>query len=182
MSEKVLFISSSLRARSNSEILAKEAEKGAKAAGFETEFLTLKDKDIQFCKGCLTCMKTEKCIIKDDVAGIIEKVRNADILVFATPIYYWGLSGQLKTLLDRMEPIYSHEYRFRKVYLMVTSMVPGSYGYKTTEIGLQGWVDCFHECKMAGTFSGDGVDLNKIDQDPKYEPLLKKAFEFGRNL
>ena len=54
MSQKVLFISSSLRARSNSEILAKEAEKGAKEAGFETEFLTLKDKDIKFCRGCLT--------------------------------------------------------------------------------------------------------------------------------
>ena len=55
MAKKVLIISSSLRAGSNSEILARECEKGAKAAGHEVEFISLKDKEIKFCIGCLSC-------------------------------------------------------------------------------------------------------------------------------
>ncbi len=182
MVKKILIVSSSLRPRSNSEILAKRAEQGARDAGNEVEFVTLKDKDIGFCRGCLSCMKTERCIIKDDMAEMIEKVRNADVLLFATPIYYWGLSGQLKTFLDRCEPLYDHEYKFRDVYLLVTSMMPGDYIYKTTEIGLQGWVDCFPGSHMAGFFSADGVDLEKIDQDEKYADLLDRAYEFGKKL
>ena len=96
MTKKVLIISSSLRSGSNSEILAREVEKGAKDAGHDVEFLCLKDKNIQFCRGCLACQKTMKCVIKDDMADMIEKVKNADVLVFANPIYYYELCGQLK--------------------------------------------------------------------------------------
>ena len=71
MSKKVLIISSSLRAGSNSEILARECEKGAKAAGHEVEYLSLKGKDIRFCIGCLSCQRTGCCVLKDDVAGIM---------------------------------------------------------------------------------------------------------------
>jgi multimeric flavodoxin WrbA len=75
MSKKILIISSSIRNKSNSEILAREAEKGAIAAGNEVEFISLKNKDLRFCKGCLACQKTMKCVIKDDVAEIMEKVK-----------------------------------------------------------------------------------------------------------
>ena len=61
MSKKVLVISSSLRNKSNSEILARQAAKGAEDAGHEVEFITLKDKTLNFCKGCLACQKTMRC-------------------------------------------------------------------------------------------------------------------------
>ena len=85
--KKVLIISSSLRVGSNSEILAHEAEKGAIEAGNEVELITLKDKNIQFCRGCLACQKLGKCVIQDDMNTLIEKVQKADVLIFATPIY-----------------------------------------------------------------------------------------------
>ena len=118
MAKKVLIISSSLRNRSNSEILAQE-------------FISLKDKDIRFCRGCLACQKLLKCVIKDDAMAIVEQIKNADTLVFATPIYYYELSGQLKTLLDRCNPLYPQEYRFRDVYLLTTSAEDGDEVYKT---------------------------------------------------
>ena len=89
---KVLVISTSLRAKSNSDILTEQLITGAKAAGHEVEHISLKGKKIAFCIGCLACQKTQQCVIKDDGVEIAEKVKNADTLVFATPIYYYEMS------------------------------------------------------------------------------------------
>ena len=93
----VLVISTSLRAKSNSDILAERLIAGARDAGNEVEYISLKGKEIKFCIGCLACQKTQKCVQKDDAVEIAEKVKNADTLVFVTPIYYYEMSGQMKT-------------------------------------------------------------------------------------
>ena len=118
---KVLIISTSLRGNSNSEYLAHECEKGAIDAGNKVEFLTLKGKNIGYCIGCLACQRTGKCVLRDDAAEFCEKVKNADVLVFATPIYYYEMCGQMKTLLDRLNPLYTSDYHFRKVYMIATA-------------------------------------------------------------
>ena len=86
---KVLVISTSLRAGSNSDILAGSLIAGAKDAGHEVEQISLKGKEVKFCVGCLVCQKTQQCVLNDDAVWIAEKVKNADTLVFATPIYYY---------------------------------------------------------------------------------------------
>ena len=96
---KVLVISTSLRANSNSDILTEKLIEGAKASGHDVEHISLKGKSIGFCIGCLACQNTQKCVIKDDAATIADKVKNVDTLVFVTPIYYYEMSGQMKTLL-----------------------------------------------------------------------------------
>ena len=127
---KVLVITTSLRARSNSDILAERLIAGAKDAGHQVEEISLKGKTIGFCKGCLACQKTQKCVIKDDAVMIAEKVMNADTLVFVTPIYYYEMSGQMKTLLDRMNPLYSSDYKFRNVYMLsVGAQEEGAFDY-----------------------------------------------------
>ena len=90
--KKVVVISTSLRAGSNSQVLAEQFAEGAKAAGNEVEFITLKDKEIKFCVGCLACQKLGACVIKDDVPAIMESVLNADVVCWATPIYYYEMS------------------------------------------------------------------------------------------
>lgn len=89
----VVVITTSLRAKSNSDILAEQLISGAKDAGHNVEHISLKGKHIGFCVGCLACQKTQRCVLKDDAAQIAEKVKNADILVFVTPIYYYEMSG-----------------------------------------------------------------------------------------
>lgn len=81
MSKKVVILSTSLRNNSNSELLAKSFVEGAKESGNEVEYITLKNKDIRFCIGCLACQKTGHCFIKDDVADIMNSVINADVVV-----------------------------------------------------------------------------------------------------
>ena len=115
---KVLIISTSLRTNSNSDILTRQCEKGAIEAGHEVEYVSLKGKRIEYCIGCLSCIKSGHCVLKDDVADIMERVRQAEVIVYATPIYYYEMCGQMKTLLDRLNPLYASEYAFRDIYMI----------------------------------------------------------------
>ena len=119
--KKVIVISTSLRHGSNSDLLADRFAEGAKAAGNEVEKISLIGKNIQFCKGCLACQKLGRCVINDDVNDIMAKVLKADVICWATPIYYYEMSGQMKTLIDRMNAMYEQDYKFRDVYLLTTA-------------------------------------------------------------
>lgn len=88
MSKKVLIISTSLRKNNKSDALAKSFAEGARSAGNEVETVSLTGKNIAFCKGCLACQSIGHCVIKDDAIDLAEKMRTADVLAFATPIYY----------------------------------------------------------------------------------------------
>lgn len=118
MAKKVLIISTSIRPNSNSEILANAFADGARTSGNEVELISLKNKTIDFCKGCFACQKLGHCVIKDDANAITEKMLNADVIVWATPIYYYEMSGQMKTMIDRANPLFTLDYRFRDVYLL----------------------------------------------------------------
>ena len=106
MRKNVLIISSSPRKGGNSETLAASFAKGAQDAGNHVETVWLREKQIGFCKGCLACLKAGHCVIKDDAAEIAAKMHDADVLVFATPVYYYSVSGQFKTMLDRANPLF----------------------------------------------------------------------------
>ena len=157
MKKKVLILSASLRENSNSGILANEFAKGAKAAGHEVRQIALKDKEINFCKGCLACQTTRRCVIKDDVNEIIQKMSAADVLVFATPIYYYEMSGQLKTMLDRTNPLFGSEYAFREIYLLATAADSAENAIDGAIHGLKGWLDCFARTELKGVLLGGGV-------------------------
>ena len=91
--KKVIVISTSLRHGSNSDMLADKFVEGAKAAGNKVEKISLVGKNIQFCKGCFGCQKLGRCVINDDVNDIMAKVLEADVVCWATPIYYYEMSG-----------------------------------------------------------------------------------------
>ena len=139
--KKVIVISTSLRTGSNSDMLANQFIEGAKAAGHEVEKISLIEKDIKFCKGCLACQKLGKCVIQDDANDIMQKVLNADVVCWATPIYYYEMSGQMKTLIDRMNALYSLDYKFRDVYMLTTAAEDEPEVPKRAEAGLTGWID-----------------------------------------
>lgn len=175
----VLVISTSFRKNSNSDILSDKFIKGAAEAGHNVEKINLSDKTINFCKGCLACQKTQKCIINDDAREIAEKVLNADILVFATPIYYYSVSGQLKTLIDRLNPLYSDDYKFRKVYLIATAAEDEKETVKGTVTAVKGFVDCFERSTLAGVIFAGGVNM---PGEIKGHPSLIEAYNIGKSL
>lgn len=179
MSRKVLVVSSSLRPRSNSEALAEQFVKGALDAGNDVEMVSLKDKDIRFCKGCLACQETLACVIKDDMAELVKKVCEADALCFATPIYYYEMSGQLKTFLDRCNPLYTADYRFRDVYFIATAADDSMSTPDKAKSGLQGWIDCFKKAEFSGSVFCGGVDAAG---DVEGNSALRQAYLLGNSI
>ena len=90
MAKNVLIIATSPRKNGNSSQIAQEFAKGASDSGNNCEIIYLADKDINFCKGCLACQKTKKCVINDDAPEIVRKMKTSDVIVWATPVYYYG--------------------------------------------------------------------------------------------
>jgi len=175
--KNVIILSTSLRRGSNSDMLADKFMEGAKAAGHEVEKISLVDKNIQFCKGCLGCQKLGHCIINDDVNPIMARVLKADVVVWATPIYYYEMSGQMKTLIDRMNAMYAQDYQFRDVYLLTTAAEDEEQTPKRAEAGLTGWIDCYPKSRLAGTLFCGGVnDAREIEGHAK----LHAAYDLGK--
>ena len=155
--KRVIVISTSLRLGSNSDMLADKFIEGALAAGNNVEKISLIGKNIQFCRGCFGCAKLGRCVIKDDVNGIMEKVMQADVVVWVTPIYYYEMSGQMKTLIDRMNAMYEQDYKFRDVYLLTVAAEDEEFVSQRAESGLTGWIDCYPKSRLVGTLFCGGV-------------------------
>ena len=177
--KKVIIISSSLRPKSNSNALACAFAKGAAEAGHEVETISLKGKELRFCKGCLACQKTQQCVIADDAPAIVQKMHGADAIAFATPIYYYEMSGQLKTLLDRANPLYGGDYHFRDIYLLTSAADEETRTPERAVTGLGGWIECFEKAHLAGTVFAGGVnEAGEIEG----HPALKEAYEMGKKV
>lgn len=177
--KKILIISSSLRKLSNSHLLAESFAQGARDAGNEVELITLHNKEIKFCIGCLSCQRTGKCVINDDAPAIVCKMHDADVLVFATPIYYYEMSGQLKTLLDRANPLYGSDYRFRDIYMLTSAAEDEKATPERAVSGLEGWIECFDRARLAGTVFAGGVNA---PGEIKGHPSLETAYEMGKGI
>ena len=177
--KKVIVISTSLRAGSNSDLLAEKFAEGAKASGNEVQKISLRGKEIKFCVGCLSCQHTGVCVIKDDVPAIMEKVLKADVVCWATPIYYYEMSGQMKTLIDRMNAMYVKDYHFRDIYLLTTAAEAEEETPQRAEIGLSGWIDCYGKSSLKGhLFCGGVSNANDIEGNA----ILEKAYEMGKGV
>lgn len=177
--KKVIVISTSLRVGSNSDMLADKFIEGALVAGNEVEKITLSDKSIGFCKGCLACQKLGKCVIDDDANAIMQKVLEADVVCWATPIYYYEMSGQMKVLIDRMNAMYSLDYKFRDVYMLTTAAEDEPEVPKRAEAGLTGWIDCYPKSRLAGTLFCGGVDASRTIRG---SVKLQEAYQLGKNI
>ena len=158
MSKKVLVISTSLRNHSNSAALADAFAEGARQSGNTVEQISLQNKQIGFCKGCLACLKTGSCVQKDDAIEIVRKMHDADVLVFASPIYYYEMSGQMKTLLDRANSLYGSDYAFTDVYLLTAAAEDAEGVDRRAISGLEGWIECFERAHLADSVFAGGVN------------------------
>ncbi|MDD2649416.1 MAG: NAD(P)H-dependent oxidoreductase [Eubacteriales bacterium] len=127
----------------------------------------------------LCCQQTHKCVIKDDAPAIVEKMKNADVIAFASPIYYYEMSGQLKTLLDRANPLFGSDYAFRDIYFISAAADTDEDTDKRAVSGLEGWIACFERARLAGKIFGAGAnDVGDIAGNP----AVQEAYRMGRNI
>ena len=159
--------------RAHSKFISENAYTAAREAGNQVDKSELYD---SFCKGCLACQKTLRCVIHDDADTIAQKMLTADVIVFATPIYYYEMCGQMKTMLDRGNSLYTSDYAFRDIYLL-SSAAEDEEGVDERAIhGLEGWIACYPKAHLAGVvFAGGVSEAGEIDGHPS----LKKAYDMG---
>lgn len=161
--KKVVVICSSPRRHGNSEVLSDQFIKGAKEAGHEVEKIVLNKFHMKPCLACEYCRHHDnQCVQKDDADKVIDKIINSDVFVFATPIYFYSLSAQLKILIDRM---FAREYEIRestqrkKAYLIITSGTPDIHQTVGTVESFRGFIRVLRTVDEGGIIYGLGAFL-----------------------
>lgn len=178
MTKNVLILSGSFRKGGNSDVLCDQFAKGAEEAGNQVEKIFINDRSINFCRGCGVCNTTHKCIMKDDMAEILDKMVKADVIVMATPVYFYSMNGQMKTLIDRTVPRYE-EITNKDFYFIVAAADTSHANMEKTLEGFRGFTeDCLDGAKEKGIIYGTGAwNIGEI----KELPVMQDAFEMGKN-
>lgn len=180
MSKKVLIISSSPRKGGNSDVLCDKFLEGVKSAGHDVEKVFLRDKKINYCVGCGLCTTNDytACSQKDDAFEIVEKMVNADVIVLATPVYFYTMCGQLKTLIDRCCARYTHMSNKDFYFIMTAADVnPSAMDRVLNE--LEGFMVCLNGAKPKGAIIATGV-WQKGEVDSTIYP--QQAFDMGKSV
>lgn len=155
--KNVLILSSSPRRGGNSDILCDEFLHGANDAGHSAEKIFLKDKTIHYCTGCSTCSLYGKpCPQKDDMPELLDKMLAADVIVMATPVYFYTMSAQMKTLIDRCCGLYT-QMTGKEFYFIVTAAENEQTKMERTIDTFQGFLDCLNDATIKGVVYGLGV-------------------------
>jgi len=178
MAKKVLILSASPRKGGNSDLLCDQFLRGAKEAGNQAEKIFLRDKKINYCTGCGTCFNTGKCVQKDDMAGVLDKMVAADVIVMATPVYFYTMNGQMKTLIDRTCPRYT-EIKNKDFYFIVAAADTSKRAMERTLEGFRAFTSCLSRPKEEGIVYGTGAwKAGEI----KGSRAMTQAYEMGKNV
>lgn len=174
--KKVLILAASPRKNGNSDALCAAFAKGALEAGNEVETIRVADKKIGFCRACEACQKTGVCVQKDDMAEILDKMLASDVMVLATPSYFYSMDAQLKVVIDRSFPRWT-EVKDKEMYYIITGADPRTETAETILAGLRGYASDIVGSKEMGVIYGLGTH-DKGDIDGK--PALDEAYEMGK--
>ncbi len=109
--KKILGVMGSPRKNGNTHVLISKILEGAKAAGASTEILLLIDFNIKDCDGCHSCWKDNECSKLDDMNTFFPKIFENDVIIFGTPVYWYGPTALIKAFLDRFVYFNSPENR-----------------------------------------------------------------------
>lgn len=180
MSKNILVISSSPRKGGNSDVLCDEFVKGALDAGHKCEKIFLRDKKINYCTGCSYCADNDYnvCAQKDDMSEILDKMQEADTIVFSTPIYFYAMSGQMKTFIDRICARYTHIIN-KEFYYIMTAADASKNAIQFTLGEFKGLMACLDNPKEIGYLFAGGVWKKGEIHNTDYP---KKAYEAGKNI
>lgn len=179
MSKKVLILSGSPRKGGNSDLLCDEFARGAQEAGHDVEKIRVSEKKIAPCSACYYCRQSGgACVHKDDMAEVLQKMIDADVLVLSSPVYFYSIDAQLKALIDRTVARWL-EVKDKEFYYIVTMADESAASADTTLACFRGYADCVEGAREMGVVIGSGVyEPGKV----KNSPAMAKAYELGKNV
>jgi multimeric flavodoxin WrbA len=176
MSKNVLILSSSPRKKGNSNTLCDRFMEGAAEAHHQVEKVVLEEKKINYCTACYACQKIGRCAQKDDMAGILDSMVAADVIVLATPVYFYSMCAQMKTVIDRTVAKYT-EIANKEFYFIVTAADSNKAALERTIEGFRGFTSCLDGAREKGIVYGAGAwEIGDILKSR----AMQQAYEMGK--
>ncbi len=175
---KVIAISASPRIGGNSDMLCDQFLKGAEESGHETEKINFGRMKVSPCTACYACRSNHICVQKDGMEEILKKLIAADVIVLATPVYFYSMDAQMKIFIDRCLPRYQ-EIKDKSFYYIITAADPQQTAADETIAGLRGYLRCLPGANEKGIIFGVGAwdkgDIIGL-------PAMREAYEAGKNI
>lgn len=176
---KIVVLKGSPNKNGSSELLAAEFIRGAKEAGHCVEVVDAAHEDIHPCTGCIHCGYEGPCVQEDDMSRIRKTILGADMMVFVTPLYYYGMSAQLKTLIDRFCAFNSSiQRKGMKSALLTVAWNQDDWTFDALEVHYKTLVRYLGLTDM-GMVLGTGCGTLAMTQRSRFPKL---AYELGRKL
>lgn len=178
MSKKVLILSGSPRKGGNSDLLCDEFMRGAEESGNQAEKIRVAEKNIGYCKACYACKKDGICAVKDDMSEILAKMHAADVIVLASPVYFYSIDAQLKAVIDRTVAQWT-KLKNKEFYYIMTAAEDSATVMVCTLECMRGLAACLDGSVEKGVIYGKGVyEKGEI----KNTAAFKQAYEMGKTV
>lgn len=176
---KVVVLVGSMRKYGNTDLLARAFTEGANKNN-AVDIVSVADYKVNPCIGCNSCFtrKDNKCFQNDDMDVIYEKLRTADIVVIASPVYFYGISAELKAIIDRLHTPMRNEFRIKKLALLLVGAASLPNLFDPIKLQYQLVLDFFH-LENIGMVLVRGV---KDKGDIEGNEALKEAYELGLSI
>ncbi len=177
--KRVLILSGSPRKNGNSDMLCDEFMRGATENGNKVKKIRVAERKIGYCLGCYYCTKHNgECVLKDDMAEILQEIIDADVLVLASPVYFYSIDAQLKAVIDRTVARWL-EVKNKEFYYIATCADEENASIETTFACFRGYADCVEGAKERGCIYGIGAyEKGEV----KNTPAMQQAYEMGKTV
>lgn len=179
MNKHVLILSGSPRKGGNSDLLCDEFLRGAQEAGNQVEKIFLRSRKIAPCNACYFCKRSGgQCAIRDDMAEVLDKMQAADVIVMASPVYFYSIDAQMKAVIDRSVARWT-DIPNKEFYYIMTAAEDSEDVMDCTLECFRGFARCLNGAREMGVIYGKGVyEAGSIQGTP----AMKEAYEMGRQV
>jgi multimeric flavodoxin WrbA len=184
MKKRAIIINGAIRAKGNTDTLVNKIIEGSSTTNIEANLVILREKKVGNCIGCYQCLAKSSCSIQDDMTEIRSVIQTAQLLIFASPLYWCGVTGLMKTFIDRLFYYYHLKTKPKiagKKAIIVTPMNQQNVVYES-EILIQFYtrlLNCLGIKDIDMFFFGDIMKKEDLSLKPQY---LKAAYSMGKNL
>lgn len=176
--KNVLILSGSPRKGGNSDILCDEFAKGALESGHNVEKIRVAEQNIGYCRACYACKGSGVCVIKDDMTDLLQKMIDSDVIVLASPVYFYSIDAQLKAVIDRTVARWT-EIRDKEFYYIVTAADSELESAETTLACFRGFAECVEGAQEIGVIYGMGAyEKGEV----KATPAFTAAYQMGKSV
>ena len=182
MGKEIIILNGSPRKKGNTSALAAEFTRGAKEAGHTVTEFFLDSMDIHGCKGCFGGHSSRECpcVQKDDMMQIYPAVKGCDVIVLATPLYYWNMSGQIRTAVDRLFALEEGDGNLLRGHGRASALLMAAEGHGFEDV--LAYYDHLMEHlrwkNLGHVLAGGNGNVGDIEGKPE----LEQAYELGKSI